>query len=147
MYGSQPHSNPPQPEWRLPQQQSQQAWQPPAAPPPPPAPASAPSYNPINYGPMSGTATMGAPAPPAPGPGVNTTLWGVRYNQQQQQHQLYSPPPLPVSGFLVSSLNLTVLLSPHTAATSERRRPISRPSSFPDCDNPESQQALASCSV
>ncbi|RJE27326.1 hypothetical protein PHISCL_00336 [Aspergillus sclerotialis] len=97
MYGSQAYSNPPQqPEWRLPpqsqpqhQQQQQPAWQPAVSPPPP---TSAPSYNPINYGSMPGTVTMGASS--VPGPGVDTTMWGVRYNQQQQQHT-YSPPPLP----------------------------------------------------
>lgn len=111
MYGSQQsYSNPPQPEWRLPPQsqtppqpQPQPAWQQPsAASPPPPASTPASLYNPINYGPMTpGTVTMGAP--PVPGPGVDTTMWGVRYNQQQQhqeqQQQLnpYPPPPLPVS--------------------------------------------------
>ena len=111
MYGSQPYSNPPQqPEWRLPPQSQPQhqhhqqhpAWQPAVSPPPP---TSTPSYSPNNYGPMPGTLTMGAPS--VPGPGVDTTMWGVRYNQQQQQqlqqlqHTTYSPPPLPV-GDLIS---------------------------------------------
>ncbi|KUL87254.1 hypothetical protein ZTR_03373 [Talaromyces verruculosus] len=88
MYGSQPppHSaggypNPPQPEWRSNQ-------------PPPSA-----SYNPSTYGPIHPTAPTASPAPPvSPGPNVDTTSWGVRYNQHGPP-----PPPLPPRNDLYSA--------------------------------------------
>lgn len=70
---------PPEPEWRLPPAhrplQSQSA---------PPHPPGA-SYNPAAFRSISNPS----------GTGQDTTAWGVRYNQQQQQ-LLQTPPPVPV---------------------------------------------------
>lgn len=114
MYGSQPSPNhpqrphqrvpgPPQPEWRLspaPQnpQSQQQSWHHPPPPPPPPPPHSGPAYNPSTYGPIHPTVNTNAPLPPLPGKlGVDTSKWGVRYNQQLHGQ---TPPPLPVCGLI-----------------------------------------------
>ncbi|GAD96950.1 hypothetical protein NFIA_025380 [Paecilomyces variotii No. 5] len=76
------HSSHTPPTWNLP-------GPPPPPPPPPPAPAS---YNPSTYGPMPGAVPIpNAAARLSPALGaVDTSKWGVRYNQQHHQ-----PPPLP----------------------------------------------------
>ncbi|KAL1855542.1 hypothetical protein Plec18167_004113 [Paecilomyces lecythidis] len=76
------HSSHTPPTWNLP-------GPPPPPPPPPPGP---PSYNPSTYGPMPGAVPVPNAAvrlSPALG-AVDTSKWGVRYNQQHHQ-----PPPLP----------------------------------------------------
>src|SRR5437667_398625 len=128
MYGSQPPGHPPyfyqtspglpQAEWQQhPSQQHGPQWQgSESLPPPPLPPPSQPGtsvYNPNTYGPMPGSGhptSVESHIPPAAGfppGGVDTSRWGVRYNQQQQhqthhQHQASlhgtqsSPPPMPV---------------------------------------------------
>lgn len=130
MYGSQPppqsyyNTAPPSsyPEW----QQNRpvdngQSWQGSQVSSPPPGHATPATvqptttfYNPNMYGPMPGSAASPAvdnssqsqTSFTAPSPNLNTSSWGVRYNQhhgyQQQQpsnvqgSQALGPPPLPV---------------------------------------------------
>jgi len=98
------NSGPPQPEWRLPPRPPTTATgtttattatstpsTSPVPPPHPPAPSAPaiPSYNPNAFGPMPGV--------PPVATGIDTTAWGVKFNQHQH-HQAHSPPPpLPVS--------------------------------------------------
>ncbi|WEW60072.1 hypothetical protein PRK78_005556 [Emydomyces testavorans] len=130
MYGSQPPSQsyyhpsqpPSYPEWRQSRPTEHgQSWQGPPAPvssPPPTQPPPATSqpttsfYNPNMYGPMPGSVaspTLDHVSQPQsvvniPSPKVDTSSWGVRYNQQHgHQHQSSSmqssqpliPPPVP----------------------------------------------------
>ncbi len=139
MYGSQPPSHPPyiyhtstglpQPEWQKPPSRPQ--WQGSESLPPPPLPApSLPGtavYNPTAYGPMPGVGhsihvdTHVPPPSGFPPSVVDTSRWGVRYNQQQQQQQQHqshhqhqaslhgtqsSAPPLPVCQNCISILAL-----------------------------------------
>ncbi|KAJ9375248.1 hypothetical protein DTO282E5_232 [Paecilomyces variotii] len=88
-------SGPHNPPSKKPAQNSHtpQTWNLPGPPPPPPPPPPAPaSYNPSTYGPMPGAMPVpNAAARLSPAlAAVDTSKWGVRYDQQQHQ-----PPPLP----------------------------------------------------
>ncbi|KAJ5677280.1 uncharacterized protein N7477_002913 [Penicillium maclennaniae] len=88
MYGSNQHDS--QPEWRLPAPPRRPEGQFDVPPPQPPRPQVA-LYSPATYGQIS---TSPNPSTPVSG-SADSRTWGVRYNNQQQLHPVYAPPPLP----------------------------------------------------
>ncbi|KAJ5313994.1 amino-acid permease [Penicillium atrosanguineum] len=89
MYGSNQHDS--QPEWRLPAPPHRPVGQFDVPPPQPPRPQVA-SYSPATYGQISG---LPNPSTSPVSGSADSRTWGVRYNNQQQVHPVYAPPPLP----------------------------------------------------